>query len=205
MTFKARRGMVLLWTIATIAILAAVAAAVAPYLLQFNDKDDVAVTSSILHTVSAAVDSFNVHIARTGPTINQTPITLSVLTTVMTQNTTAGCTIAGDQYTNASVTAWNTWGPFGSIVFPTTGVWTPMGRINNSPSRASTTVGTARTATTDPYFIQIQSVPVGMARLLDAYVDGTSGQTADTVQYTTPGSDSLVTLSYRVFFTSNSC
>ena len=83
---------------------------------------------------------------------------------------------------------------------PLNGLWTPLRRVNDAPSRTTPTPTAAvkRTATTDPNFIQIPSVDVNLARQLDVYVDGTPGQAAGAIQYTAPASDSTVLLSYKV-------
>jgi hypothetical protein len=198
LSVRARRAAVLLWILVTIAVIAAVAAVAAPLLVQLNDTDRVAETARLLHEVARGVDSFATVVKRgAAPTaVSTTPASLDLLTSGVAIARPAGC--RGEQYDTNSVSAWAAHGPFAPFVLPVEGLWTPIGRISNLPSRSATLRGAQRRTITDSYFIQIPQVDVKMARLLDGYVDGVSNATADTVQYTTPGSDSTVLLSYRV-------
>lgn len=192
---RTRRGVVLLWILAAIALIAVLAATTAPYVAQYDDTVRVQKTAAMLANVATAVDDFNLIVKNANNTF-MTPNTLNDLTSPIANNDQGGCSTT--KFNNTAVTAWNGSGPFGPYVMPTTGLETPIGKLNNAPSRSATTVGTQRTSTNDPYWIQIQSVRIGLARLLDAYVDGTTGQSAGTMQYTNPvGTDSLVTISYN--------
>jgi hypothetical protein len=195
------RGAVLLWIVVTIAVIAAVAATAAPLLLQINDTNRVAISARLLRDVAQGVDSFNAVVVR-GPSngrTNTTPASLELLTTPVVASRPAGC--KGQQYDSASVSGWAAGGPFAPYVMPSEGLWTPIGRINNAPSRSATRAGDARRAPNDPYFIQIARVDVKLARLIDLYVDGMANAAGDTVQYTPPARDSSVLLSYRVTIT----
>jgi hypothetical protein len=202
-------GFALLWVLVFVSVVAAVLAAAAPTMLELNDRNQVAETATRIRRVSEAVRDFN-SLIQSAPG-HATPRTLTLLTTPISSGDPAGCTgltpAKNTQYNNTSVQNWNTNGPFGVYLMSTDGVWTPLGSINDAPSRSATTIGTVRTSLSDPYFLQIENVEVHLARELDAYVDGTPGALADTVQYTTPAADSTVTLSWRVFlpFPTNSC
>jgi type II secretory pathway pseudopilin PulG len=198
MSATMRRGAILLWVVVTIAVVAAVAAVAAPLLVQINDTQRVALSARVLRDVARAVDSFNAVVERgTGrPAMSTTPARLSLLTAPVANGGAAGCT--GQRYDTSSVVAWNRNAPFAPYVMPVEGLYTPLGRINDAPSRSPTAVGQGRRSASDPYFIQIASVDVKMARLLDVYVDGVADANADTVQYDAPRRDSSVLLSYRV-------
>lgn len=201
LSFRARRAAVLLWIIVTLAVVAAVAAATAPLLLQINDTDRVALSAKVLRDVARSVDSFTTVVKR-GPVaspVNTTPSNLALLTASVVSGHVAGC--SAQQYDTSSVSAWARGGPFVSYVMPAEGLWTPIGRINDLPSRTASVAGQQRRTTTDPYFIQIANVDVKMARLIDVYVDGIANASADTIQYGTPAADSTVLLSYRVMLT----
>jgi len=153
----------------------------------------------MLRDVARGVDSFNAVVKR-GPSstaTNTTPATLDLLTVVMRSGTTAGC--RGQQYDASSVSAWGGSAPFAPYVMPVEGLSTPIGRLNNAPSRSATATADQRRSPSEPYFIQIPQVDIKMARLLDIYVDGVANANADTVFYTTPTRDSTVVVSYRVF------
>lgn len=190
----------LLWILVTIAVIAAVVAVTAPLLMQLNDTDRITLSARLLHDVAHGVDSFNTVVKRgSGSTaINTTPASLELLTSAIGNNAAAGC--RGQQYDTSSVSAWAANAPFAAYVMPAEGLSTPIGRINNAPSRSATVAADQRRTTADAYFIQIAQVDVKMARLLDVYVDGVANASADTVQYSTPSRDSTVLLSYRVFF-----
>ena len=196
---RVRRAAVLMWILVTIAVIAAVAAATAPLLMQINDTNRIAISARMLRDVARGVDSFNAVVKR-GPSstaTNTTPATLDLLTVVMRSGTTAGC--RGQQYDTSSVSAWGGSAPFAPYVMPVEGLSTPIGRLNNAPSRSATATADQRRSPSEPYFIQIPQVDIKMARLLDIYVDGVANANADTVFYTTPTRDSTVVVSYRVF------
>lgn len=188
-----------MWILVTIAVIAAVAAATAPLLMQINDTNRIAISARMLRDVARGIDSFNAVVKR-GPAstaTNTTPASLNLLTVAVASGGPAGC--RGQQYDSTSVNAWGPNAPFAPYVMPSEGLSTPIGRLNNLPSRSATTAGAQRRATSDPYFIQIGQVDVKVARQLDVYVDGTANASADTVLYTAPTRDSTVLLSYRVF------
>ena len=198
LSFRVRRAAVLLWILVTIAVIAAVAAATAPLLMQINDTERVAASAQLLRGVARGVDSFNAVVARgaSSSPSNTTPASLDATgRSPVASGGIAGC--SAQRYDTASVTGWTANGPFAPYVMSPEGLWTPIGRVNDAPSRAPTAVQQRRAAT-DAYFIQIPGVDVKMARLLDVYVDGAANANADTVQYSSPARDSTVLLSYRV-------
>jgi len=196
---RARRAAVLLWILVTIAVIAPVAAATAPLLMQINDTNRITITARMLRDVARGVDSFNAVVKR-GPAssaTNTTPASLELLTVSVRSGAASGC--RGPRYDTTSVAGWGAHAPFAPYVMPAEGLSTPIGRLNNAPSRSATAIADQRRSANDPYFIQIPRVDVKMARQLDVYVDGVSNAGADTVFYTTPAPDSTVVVSYRVF------
>jgi type II secretory pathway pseudopilin PulG len=190
---RARRGFALLWAIIGIAVLAAVGAAAAPYLVNVNDVDRVVATSKLLAQVTTGVDSFTLLVKRGGASWT-TPNRLSLLTNTIVDATPAGCTT--QTYNPTAVTAWATGAPYVSINMPTNGLWTPIGRLSDFPSRTAATIGTVRTGTSDPYFIQILGVDLQLAQMLDLTVDGVANAAAGIVWYSATAADGTVTVSY---------
>jgi hypothetical protein len=197
-SMRARRAAVLLWILVTIAVLAAVAAVAAPLLMQINDTNRIAISARMLRDVARGIDSFSTVVQRgSAPAATHlTPASLDLLTVTVAKGGTAGC--RGQQYDSSSVDAWGEHAPFAPYVMPREGLSTPIGRVNNAPSRSTAVAASQRRTPTDPYFIQIPQVDVKLARLLDVYVDGAANPNADTVLYTPPSRDSTVLLSYRV-------
>lgn len=190
------RGYILLWAVAMLAILAALAAVTAPYLTTATDAARVERSAAILASIAEAVDSFNLVVKRGGASFT-TPNNLTQLTSTIANGDQAGCT--SQTYNTTAVTNWRNNAPFGGgIAIDASGVWTPLGRINVDPSRTPNTVGTARTSTSDPYYVQMEDVDIALARGLDLYVDGTESRTAGVVRYTAPAADSTTVVSYDV-------
>lgn len=188
-------GYAIIWVVIALSVIATLAAASASSLVTINDVTRVNTTATMLKTVAAGIDSFNVDLG--APRV--TPNNLTLLTTAVVSGSRAGCSTAN--YAGAHVTQWTLHAPYSPYVMPSTGLWTPIGQINNLPSRTAATAGTQRTATSDPYFIQISNVDSTLAHMLDLVVDGTSSGSAGTVRYTASAADGTVLLSYLVTFT----
>jgi len=190
------RGFAVLWVLMFVTLVVVIAAAAAPYLHQAADLDRVQRTAQILSQVTDAVDSFTLVVKRGGASWT-TPNNLTQLSSTIVSGGPAGCTT--QTYNGTAVTNWTANAPFGGqFVVDANGIWTPIGRINIAPSRTPNTVGTRRTSTSDPYYLQMESVNVALARELDVYVDTTPSQTAGLVQYTAPAADSTTVVSYDV-------
>jgi hypothetical protein len=193
--FHRRSGSALLWSIALISVLALIAAIAAPYLSDIGGLERVGTTATMLREVASGVDSFNLT-AKRGSSAFTTPNNLAQLTATIANGGTSGCT--AQTYNATAVTNWTSGAPYTSFWMPSDGLWTPIGRLNNLPSRVTTAQATARTANSDPYYIQIPNVDIKDARMLDLLIDGALNGAADTVLYTAPGADSTVLLSYNV-------
>lgn len=198
-----RRGYAYLWVLASIAIVAVLVAASAPYLAQSADLIAVKQTSDILHRLSDGVDSFYVYV-KTAPTKHALPHFINQLTTTeLVSGDSGGC--SNINYNNAAVTAWNGNAPFTDIYVPVGGIWTSLGKVNDVPSKSDTLEGEIRTGNRDEYYIQIPNVDYSLAQMLDMYVDGTIDGAADTVRYTAPDATGRTLLSYRATSTLPAC
>ena len=184
-----------MWAIVTVAVVAALVAAAVPTLSKMVDTTRVSTTASMLRQITVGVDSFN-KTAKRGASAFTTPNRLHLLDTVVVNGQQAGCN--SQTYNTTAVTNWTTNGPYLGFYFSPAGLSTPLGEIQDAPSRSAGTIGTLRTSQTDSFFVQIESVDVSLARMLDLSVDGTANAKHDTVQYSTPGADSLVTVSWWV-------
>ncbi len=191
-----RRGFALMWSIVTIALIAALVAAVAPTLTQMVDVTRVETTADYLRDISVAVDSFNKTVKR-GASSFTTPRYVHLLDTIVVSGDSIGC-VSNQTYNNTAVNNWNTNGPFLPFYFSPNGLETPLGHVSDSTSRTMGTLAVRRTSQNDSLFIQIPNVYVGFARMMDLNVDGTADPNADTVRFTAPGADSLVLVSWWV-------
>lgn len=188
--------MALIWAIVTIAILAALVGAAVPTLSQWVDTTRVTSTAETLRDITVAVDSFNKTVKR-GASSFITPRYLHLLDTVLVVGDSVGC--RSNQTVNTTAqNSWITNGPFLSFYMSPYGLETPLGHLSDSVSRTNSLLASRRTSQTDSFFIQIPNVDVSLARMLDLDVDGTINANGDTVQYTAPGADSLVLLSWWV-------
>jgi type II secretory pathway pseudopilin PulG len=176
-----------------IAIIAVIMAAVAPSLAQSNDVERVTDAADKLKLVSNAVDSFAKYVRR-GPGVTGgkhfVPASLTHLDEVMPSVGSSGC--ASWPYNTNGQNGWVANGPFTPIYMPSNGLWTSIGRINDSYATLTASAATF-------YDLTIPSVSTQDAELLDQIVDGNQNSAADTVRYTPP-SGGTVTLTYRVFF-----
>ena len=198
-----RSGFAYLWLIATVAVVAALAAFTAPYIDRTIDVIQVGEAADALKSLAVGVDSFNIIVKRGGPS-RTTPHLLSQLTTTPVANGgPAGCTT--QTYNSTAAGLWPTAAPYTSVYVPVGGLWTPLGKVNDAPSSTYLTEATARTSTSDPYYIQIPSVEIGLARMLDLMVDGAADSTAGTVRYLPAASDSTTLVSYLTTPTLPAC
>jgi len=192
---RCRPGSALLWTIAVIGCLAVTAAAAAPYLVQVNDVTRVNDAAQTLRDIAEGIDSFNLT-AKRGSASFTTPNQLSQLTATIVNGQTAGCT--AQNYNATAVGNWATGAPYTAFWMPSNGLWTPIGRVNNRPSKDSSRQAVARTANSDPYYVQIPNVDIKDARMLDLAIDGALDADSDTLLYSAPAPDSTVLVSYHV-------
>lgn len=176
------RGFALPWVVLTVAILAVLAAVAAPDLATIHDRARIASTATRLRGIAAGVTSF-------GTKVVAYPGRVSQLSTAITTSDRNTCHAA---MSSTNVTNWQTNGPFFSLLATTAGLWTEIGRVNDSiPVRTSP-------GGTQAIVVDIPGVRAADAALLDAYIDGATG---DTVTYNAPVNDTT-TVHYRLLSSS---
>ena len=162
-----RRGFAYLWVLAVAAIIAILAAAVLPKLASQNDTKRVAAAAKTLDSLSADVNLFFT-------SVTMFPGKLSHLTAAILSTDVNSCWAT---YGGGNAGKWV--GPYAGFLMPPAGLYTPIGRIRDSvPNRNANR--------NDSIWIEIPGINVSDARLLDAYVDGTSDSTKDTVRFHAP-------------------
>lgn len=182
--------------IVSIAIMAALAGAAAPYLDSNGDVDRANRTAAQMRKVAFAIGKFADSVTRIGANgTHQTPGDLTELVVPITNTSPSGCAASSQRFNTNGITKWGRAGPFGELYIPANGLWLPIGRLNNTPL--------PRASATNTYDIEIPNVDPGDAELLDITVDGVAGAAADTVRYTVAGGAATVT--WRVFFPYNAC
>jgi type II secretory pathway pseudopilin PulG len=172
-----RSGYALVWVIVLTAIIAALAAAVAPSLVVVNERSRAVRTAKVLKAISDAYLEFGVD-------VGNFPGELSMLSNAITTSGRNSCRSA---MTAANVAGWATKAPYTAFYTPTSGLWTDIGRLRDSiPAR------TAPGAT--PVFAEIPGVSAADAAIFDLVVDNGVG---DTVTYIAPVNDTT-TVRYRL-------
>src|SRR5689334_22747135 len=122
-----RRGYALVWVIVMTAIIAALAAAVAPSLVVVNQRSRAIRTAAVLKTISDAYLTF-------GLQVGNFPGSLSMLTIAITTSNRNSCRNA---MTVSNVLAWRAKAPYTAFYTPVTGLWTDLGRLRDSvPARS---------------------------------------------------------------------
>lgn len=177
-----RRGFSLAWVILTVAILAALAAVVAPEMATIHDRNRMAGVSAQLRRIALKVNAFN-------SSVGNYPGRVSQLSNAITMSDHNSCNLA---MTSTNVSNWTSAGPFVDFWSDRNGVWTEIGRVGDSiPGRASP-------GHTDPVYVDIAGVSSADAAMFDAYVDGATG---DTVSVGTIVNDTT-TVRYRLLSSS---
>lgn len=194
---KNAKGFAILWVLAMVAILAAIAATAAPYLQEINDAERVAATIAIVRQVRVGVGTFGATVRQNNGGGSQVfPGDLNLLTNVVkaataSDHTTCG-SAAANQYGTASVTDWPVNGPFVSFYIPVGGPWTPIGRIRDSVNVRANNAA---------LFIEIPGVGMNDANLYEAMVDHGTGDTVTIVHAAVAGFPDTTTLRIRLIST----
>jgi hypothetical protein len=182
-----------------IAMIATMAALVAPAAVEINDRTRVEDAAKTFAEVALAVDSFSQYVRAPG---RRAPGGLSHLTTPLTGTQRSSC---NNTYNTASQNSWLANGPFGTHMPPDSvrgggagGIWTPIGLMNERVSKSMGTAGQLRTGGSDSLFLQMSNLDWPLATLLDEYVDGAIGQKTGIVQYTDSAANGTTLLSYYV-------
>lgn len=154
-------GFTLPWVILTVAILAALAAVVAPEVATIHDRRRMASVASRLRGLGPELDNFRSN-------VGVYPGRLSQLSNPISTSDKNSC---GAQMTSTNVGNWTSTGPFVDFWFDQSGVWTEIGRVSDViPTRASP-------GHTDPIYVDVAGVSSADAAMFDAYVDGDTGDT----------------------------
>jgi type II secretory pathway pseudopilin PulG len=173
-----RHGYALPWIILTVAIIAALAAVVAPALTTLDDRARAQSSATRLKLIATGFVQF-------GVTINQYPGRVSQLALQLTTSDKNTC---GQSMTSGDVTQWTGGAPFAPIYTATNGTWTDIGRIRDSvPFRSSPPVKT-------PIYVELPGVSGEDAAMLKNVVDNGTG---DTVSFAAAVNDTT-TVRYRV-------
>ena len=166
------------WIILTVAIIAALAAVVAPALTTLDDRTRALSAAAQLRSIANGFVQF-------GVAINQYPGHVSQLTIPITTSTKNTC---GQNMSAANVTNWTANAPFAPLYTATNGVWTDIGRIRDSvPFRGFPPVKT-------PIYVELPGVSAENAAMLKTVVDNGTG---DTVTFAAAINDTT-TVRYRV-------
>jgi hypothetical protein len=184
-----RRGYALLWVIMMVAVIAALAASVTTQLgTNTVDKRAVDSTAQMLREIGVGLNAMEQSVAR------KFPGRPSELTNPLTS--VGGYRIMScwnNSYNNPDSTNWAGAAPFVTFYIPTTGLWTPLGRLRDSIENRNGATGTAF------LWLNLRGVPLELAQMLDVAVDGKIGNATDTVQYTIPANTGdTTTVRFRV-------
>jgi len=175
---RGRRGYALPWIILTVAIIAALAAVVAPTLTTLDDRTRALNSANRLKLIATGFVNF-------GIALNQYPGRVSQLALPLTTNDRNTC---GQSMSGGDVTNWTANAPFAPIYTATNGTWTDIGRIRDSvPFRSFPPVKT-------PIYVELPGVSGEDAAMLKTVVDNGSG---DTVSFAAAVNDTT-TVRYRV-------
>jgi type II secretory pathway pseudopilin PulG len=183
--------------VVALAVVLTLAAVAVPSLMGYLDQKNVEATATQLAGIRDALYNTAGSNVAFWQRVTAGASRLSMLSSVI--NTGAWPAIgAGDgchnPFANGDVTRWNNFGPFVNYpISPTTGLVTPIGIAADTLTRVpmSATAGSTR-------INFINSVTLTNATLLDAYVDGSNGNTTGTVQWVLPAVNGMVTMYYFV-------
>jgi Tfp pilus assembly protein PilE len=156
-----RRGFTLPWVILTVAIVAALAAVVAPELATIHDRNRMAAVAARMHRIILGVNAFNAGVGNYPGRISQLSNPIA-----MADHNSCNLTM-----TSTNVSNWMSSGPFIDFWSDRGGVWTEIGRLDDSIA------GRASPGRTDPVYVDLTGVSSADAAMFDAYVDGATGDT----------------------------
>ena len=189
--------MAFIWVITTIAIIAALTAVAAPYLVAASDNARYAKTAATMRALAAGVVSFQTSVQDGAKSsVKNYPGRLSQLSNVIVTGDKNSCqgamttTIRNGGNTSDSV-SWVAAGPFITFMFPSIGLVTRIGTILDSIPNRGPTPGTS------PIYALISGVSATDAAQFDAYVDNGLA-TNDTVIVLHPAVNDTTTISYRL-------
>lgn len=193
------RGFSILEIVVAVAIMAVLGAIVLPSMGSYLDSKRVSDSA-------ATLDSLRLSIGRFRTATTDYPGRLSHLTRRITTSDRSDCNTTANTivyYAAGSVTGWTNFGPFWDRSIPTTGFVLPIGTVQDSMSRTSTSILPGTLVLTIP------NVAIADARELNLLKDGpldadqaNGSNTTGTVQFTVPAA--TVTVTYLIPV-ANSC
>lgn len=172
----------------SVAILAVLAAVVAPSVVTMVDRNRALATAKTLGQLAAGIIAFeNVVHSSSSSTTSNYPGDVSQLSIMLA--TASDKNSCGTAMTTHDSTDWVADGPFVPMYVPLGGLWTPIGRImDDIPTRTST----------GPVYLVIQGVSAADAAMLDLVVDNGVG---DTVTVVHAAMNDTTTVTYRALST----
>lgn len=181
-----RPGYMLIYVVIGVAAIAVIAAAVAPIIAQNEDAKRVSATYATLSKIDSGIVRFGTLVKRVGTVY---PGAIHQLDTLVTTSDTVSC--GGNTMNATSISTWTTNGPFIGFYAPKTGLYTPLGRIND---------GIEHSGTNQPMYVRIPLVDATLVTMLDGLVDNSDGGAAGTILFGTPNASGQVDVRYRVGF-----
>jgi type II secretory pathway pseudopilin PulG len=166
-----RAGFVLVWILLTVALLAILAAVVAPAVATTVDRKRAIATAATLQQITAGIVAFELVVHKSGSSsTHDYPGDVSQLSIVVRPNLDNDS--CGNAMTAHDSTDWIAEGPFVPMYIPLGGLWTPIGRIaDDIPTRTSL----------GDVYILIPGVRAADAAMLNDIVDHGSGDTVSTL------------------------
>jgi type II secretory pathway pseudopilin PulG len=172
------RGYALPWIILTVAIIAALAAVVAPALATFDDRTRALRAATQLKSIATGFVQY-------GSAVGAYPGRVSSLTLPITTSSKNTC---GRNMTAGQVTNWTSSAPFAPFYTAVNGTWIDIGRLRDSvPFRSSPPAMT-------PIYVEVPAARGEDAAMLKTVVDNGTG---DTVSFSAAVNDTT-TIRYRV-------
>lgn len=182
---RARSGYVLLYVLVLVAMVAVVGAVVVPAVASSSDRETATRTYTQLADLDSGIVTFGTLVKRVGTVY---PGSIHELTNALTTSDEVSCW--NNRMNPNAINLWNLNGAFSWQYITTSGVYTPIGTVNDSIEHAS---GAA------PMYLRIPAVDTAMLTAMDGLVDGGDGGAAGTILYTTTTSPTA-DLRYRVGF-----
>lgn len=169
--------MAFLWVITTIAIIAALSAVAAPYILAGADNTRYAETAATLRAIGTGIGTFEAAVQDGQKTsVHNYPGQISQLSSSLIVGDKNSCqgamtTAIPSKGTSSDSITWAAAGPFVSFMIPSIGLTVPIGRVLDSIPNRGATPGTK------PIYVLITGVSAADAAAFDTYIDNGTGDT----------------------------
>ncbi len=187
-----RSGYVLVYLIVLIALVATLGAMMAPALASASDEAKVVDTYALLAEIDTGIVTFGATVKTTnaaGSTVY--PGGIHQLATEVTTSDQVSCQNA--QMTAKAAATWAAAGPFVPMIIESTGLYTPMGVVNDMVEHP---------AKKDSMFIRIPNADTALVNRMDNLVDDGDGGSSGTIQYGAPAGD-VVDMLYQIGYAPN--